>query len=132
MVDFEGHVSKAQRITRPAQARSDLYPHDDTHHEDRPSPQRYIHYEFIDESATLMMSPTMSHDRSATPTPAPTDSPLPAFSLLLEAVNADSHKPDPAQDFPTPPESPDEVTMNPIEQIRKPQTLRGSLEFILN
>jgi len=65
-----------------------------------------------------MMSPTISHDRSATPTPAPTDSPLPAFSLLLEAVNADSHKPYPSQDFPTPPESPDEVTMNPIEQIR--------------
>ena len=67
-----------------------------------------------------MMSPTISNDRSPTPSPTPSDSPLPAFSLLLEAANADSHKPriEPLHDFPTPPESPDEVMMNPIEQIR--------------
>jgi hypothetical protein len=74
------------------------------------SPQKFIKYEFVDESASIM-SPTLTQERSPTPiSPITEDSP--AFTLLLEAANA--NPPTPNQML-TPPQSPDETDYKTVD-----------------
>jgi len=126
MVDFSGHISKAARITRPAPQRSQrrsISPALDH----PPSPQKYIEYEFIDESASIMSPAGTFSERSPTPISSPPISPM---NLLLEAANANN-------DILTPPQSPDNWNFNHADvdkAERRPerQCLPASLKFILN
>jgi hypothetical protein len=82
-----------------------------------PSPQKYIVYEFIDESASIM-SPTLTQERSPTPTSEESDSNSTAFKLLLKAAHADT-SPDSLSFILTPPQSPDGSAYNTANEIRK-------------
>lgn len=130
MVDFDGHVSKAARITRPGififMVKHRLIYIAPLKTENRsctivrdcpPSPQKYIVYEFIDESASIM-SPTLTQERYPTPAPADSDSSKTAIKLLLEAAQADS-SPESHPFMLTPPQSPDGSAFNTTDEIRK-------------
>jgi hypothetical protein len=124
MVDFSGHVSKAARITRPGTCPSTkptkilLTPPDPVKKQKRestpscetpssPPLHNVIQYEFIDESTSIMMSPTLTPPFDAPPSPiSPLRSPEPALSLLLKAAHEEELRPSAA--IPTPPQSPPE------------------------
>jgi len=78
------------------------------------SPQKYIHYEFIDESATIM-SPTLTQERSPSPSTryAESESPL---AMLIEAANAN---PTSLSQTLTPPTTPSAVEFKTADNIRK-------------
>jgi len=120
MVDFSGHISKAARITRPGmfsrdsadssdrakKAKQETQPNASYESHLPPSPQKYIHYEFIDESASIM-SPTYSFDAQS-PSPVTLLSPIPSFNLLLKAAEEEGMNHKPAHLPLTPPQSPPE------------------------
>lgn len=117
MVTFDGHISKAARITRPGNSLPTLYwtstdfqaplenrkPLTTKTHETHTSPRKIIQYEFIDESASIM-SPILTQERSPSPSSRSADSP--PFTLLLEAVNANPSPVNPSYVL-TPPQTPD-------------------------
>jgi Fungal Zn(2)-Cys(6) binuclear cluster domain len=119
LVDFSGRISKAARITRPGASPILVLadPADPVRRQNRttspsssldsptPSPPQYIHYEFIDESPSIVMSPTVnSYEHVPTPM-SRRHSSVPAFSLLLKAAHEEEMKP---LIPPTPPHSPPE------------------------
>jgi hypothetical protein len=76
-----------------------------------PSPQKYVYYQFIDESASIM-SPTWNFEVN-TPCPsADCPSPIPSFNLLLKAAEEEELKHTPDTSPLTPPQSPPETTLD--------------------
>ena len=124
MVGYDGHVSKAQRITRPGiltsvfSSTNKIAPLKSQKvtmpvHPPPLSPKKYTHYEFIDESAAIM-SPTLTQERSPTPSTRHFDAES-SLGMLIEAVNA---SPSFTTQTMTPPSSPPALEFTTRETIR--------------